>query len=164
MTKKIIIVRHAKSSWTDFNLSDFDRPLDERGLTDAPAMAALLKDTGYVPQKLISSSAVRAKSTANFFANVFGLPLETTEDLYHGEPDDFLEQLALLHEDVSCVALFGHNPGITYLANLIKQAVTDNIPTCGMIICEMPPQTAWKKAKWSKMKLISILTPKNPYP
>ncbi|MBK8627403.1 MAG: hypothetical protein IPN86_18100 [Saprospiraceae bacterium] len=53
MIKKIIIVRHAKSSWTDFSISDFDRPLDERGLTDAPVMAELLKDNGHFPQKII---------------------------------------------------------------------------------------------------------------
>jgi phosphohistidine phosphatase len=164
MTKKIIIVRHAKSSWTDIGLSDFDRPLDERGLRDAPVMADLLKETGHFPEKLISSSAVRAKSTAHYFSKVFDIPVETTRELYHGEPENYIDQLNLLNETTLSIALFGHNPGITYLANLIKPGVTDNIPTCGIIIAEMPKNILWKDVSWSKMKLISILTPKNPHP
>ncbi len=164
MIKKIIIVRHAKSSWTDFSISDFDRPLDERGLTDAPVMAELLKDNGHFPQKIISSSANRAQSTASFFSQTFGIQLETTRELYHGEPEDYIQQLSIINDALHCVALFGHNPGITFLANLIEPGVTSNIPTCGIIIAEMPLEVPWSKVSWSKMKLVKILTPNNPYP
>jgi len=164
MIKKIIIVRHAKSSWTDFTLADFDRPLDARGIKDGPFMAELLMRIGHYPQKLISSAATRAKSTASYFSAVFKIPLETTKDLYHGEPQDYMDQLHVLDESMHCVAMFGHNPGITYLANLIKPNVIDDIPTCGMIIVEMPQDILWSKMTWSDMKLIDILTPKNPNP
>lgn len=162
--KKIIIVRHAKSSWSDFSLSDFERPLDQRGLNDAPVMAEVLKDAGHYPQKIVSSSAVRAKSTASYFSTSFKIPVELVSSLYHGQPMDYLEQIVLLSEDVQCVAYFGHNPGITLLANEIQPGVTDNIPTCGIIVAEMPQEIPWKNAKWSKMKLKHILTPKDPYP
>lgn len=164
VVKKIIIVRHAKSSWSDFSLSDFERPLDERGLRDAPIMTEVLKDAGHFPQKLVSSSAVRAKSTAEFFSKTFQIPIEQVDGLYHGQPDDYLEQMVLLDEQIQCVAFFGHNPGITYLANEIQSGVTDNIPTCGIVVAEMPLEIAWKNADWSKMKLKHILTPKNPSP
>ncbi len=164
MIKKIIIVRHAKSSWSDFSLSDFERPLDQRGLNDAPIMAEILKEAGHYPQKIVSSSAVRAKSTAEYFSKTFQIPVEKIDSLYHGQPDDYLEQIAQLPEDVQCVAFFGHNPGITFLANDIQRGVTDNIPTCGIIVAEMPIEISWKNAKWSNMKLKQILTPKDPYP
>lgn len=164
MIKKIIIVRHAKSSWADFSLSDFERPLDQRGLNDAPIMAEILKNAGHYPQKLVSSSAVRAKSTAAYFSKTFQIPVELADSLYHGEPEDYLDQIELLTEDIHCVAFFGHNPGITYLANEIKNGVSDNIPTCGIIVAEMPIHVLWKDAAWSKMQLKQILTPKDPQP
>lgn len=157
--KKIIIVRHAKSSWVDYSLSDFDRPLDKRGIHDAPVMAERLRDEGHIPQLIFTSSAIRAKSTAAFFAQTFGVKAEETKALYHGEPDDYLEILTRLPEEVNCVALFGHNPGITFIANLIKPGCADNIPTCGIIVAEMPG-TSWEKADWSSMHLVRILFPK----
>lgn len=164
MSKKIIIIRHAKSSWSDFNISDFDRPLDERGLRDAPIMANLLKETGHHPQKLISSAANRAQSTAKYFSKVFDLPIEITKELYHGEPGNYIDQLMDLDNTVHCVALFGHNPGITHIANLIQRGSTDNVPTCGIIIAETIDDTTWQKISWKNMRLINILTPKNPHP
>jgi phosphohistidine phosphatase len=162
--KKIIIVRHAKSSWSDFSLSDFERPLDKRGLNDAPVMAQLLKDAGHFPQKIVSSSAVRAKSTAGYFSDTFRIPVELVDSLYHGQPNDYLDQIVQLPENIQCVAFFGHNPGITYIANDIQSGVTDNVPTCGIIVAEMPIDVEWKNAHWAKMKLKYILTPKDPYP
>lgn len=164
MIKKIIIVRHAKSSWADISLSDFDRSLDQRGLNDAPVMAELLRDTGHYPQKIVSSTAVRAKSTATFFSDIFRIPVEFADSLYHGQPNDYLNQMVQLPENIQCVALFGHNPGITYIANEIQSGVTNNIPTCGIIVAEMPLEVSWKNVHWSKMNLKKILTPKNPYP
>lgn len=161
MTKKIIIIRHAKSSWTDFNLSDFDRTLDDRGLKDAPVMAIRLKEAGHFPDKIITSSAVRAKNTAAYFAKTFSINQEETRLLYHGEPEDYMEQIHMLDENISCIALFGHNPGITHIANLIKPGVTDNLPTCGIIIAEMDGKIKWNNADWDKLKLINIMTPKN---
>ena len=161
MTKKIIIIRHAKSSWTDFSLSDFDRTLDDRGLKDAPVMANRLKEAGHIPNKIITSSAVRAKNTAAYFANALSINKEETRLLYHGEPEDYLEQIQLLDETISCIALVGHNPGITHIANLIKPGVTDNIPTCGIIIAEMDGKIKWNDTDWGKLKLLNIMAPKN---
>ena len=124
MLKKIIILPHAKSSWSDFSLSDFDRPLDQRGLNDAPIMAEVLRDAGHFPQKLLSSSAVRAKSTAAYFSKTFKIPVELVDSLYHGHPDDYLNQIVQLPENIQCVAFFGqfmwHVPQIQYLAQISK--------------------------------------------
>lgn len=157
--KKIIIVRHAKSSWGDFGLSDFNRPLDARGLRDAPEMASKLKKQGHRLDKIISSDALRAKSTAKYFSEEFNVPLSEMHSLYHGEPDDYLNILASLDDQVDCVAMFGHNPGITEIANIIKAGCTTNIPTCGIIILEYNSKL-WLGIDWFKMKMLGIMTPK----
>ena len=154
--KKVIIVRHAKSSWTDFSLSDFDRPLDTRGIHDAQVMAERLKEAGFLPDKIISSNAVRAKTTAGYFSNVFDISMEETNDLYHGLPDDYLDIIKAQDQKVGTIALFGHNPGITIIANLIKIGCTDNIPTCGIVIAELGDDN-WSEAEWQKMKLLHLL-------
>ena len=157
--KQVIIVRHAKSSWSDFSLSDFERPLNTRGLHDAPMMAERLHQLGYSPQKLCTSNAVRAKETAQFFSKLNNVPLDLYSELYHGEPDDYINVMSALDESVECAVFFGHNPGITYVANLIKPGCTDNIPTCGIIIASYPG--TWSNANWEKMKLVELLYPNN---
>ena len=88
--KQVIIIRHAKSSWSDFSLSDFERPLDTRGLHDAPLMAERLKNLGYLPQKLCSSNAARAKETSQYFSKINNLPIDLYPNLYHGSPEDYI--------------------------------------------------------------------------
>lgn len=157
--KKIIIVRHAKSSWSDFSISDFERPLDSRGLVNAPYMVEKLKQAGHFPQIIFSSPAVRARTTAEFFSKGFGVPVWEEKSLYHGGPDDFLACLQSVNEDINCVALFGHNPGITFIANMIKNGVTNNIPTCGIIVAT-ELKGSWKDIRWNKLQLLQIMQPK----
>lgn len=156
--KQVIIVRHAKSSWSDFSLSDFERPLDTRGLHDAPIMAERLKKLGYTPQKLCSSNAVRALETAQYFSTINSIALDLYPSLYHGVPDDYMEVMSELDESIQSAAFFGHNPGITFIANLIKPGCTDNIPTCGIIIATYPTGK-WSEVSWKKMILVELLYP-----
>jgi len=157
--KNIIIVRHAKSSWSDFSLSDFNRPLDKRGIHDAPFMAQKLKELGYKPDHIFTSDAVRAKTTAQSFQLLFDVPMTEVHSLYHGDPEDYLDVLRELDNDLGTVALFGHNPGITYIANLILPGVTENIPTCGIIIAKFESQS-WDAVNWKELHLQKILVPK----
>ena len=161
MQKKIYIVRHAKSSWTNMGLSDFDRPLDDRGERDAPVMADFLSQQGVLPDIMISSPAKRAKTTALIFSDVFHKKLNFAENLYHGEPDDYLQHIQLLDESIHSVMLFGHNPGITYIAHLVKPHSTDNVSTCGVLDLSMDAQIPWEKADWSVMSLDGLFNPKN---
>jgi phosphohistidine phosphatase len=157
--KKVIIVRHAKSSWDDFRMTDFDRPLDQRGLRDAPNMAKLLKAEGLKPDIIYTSDANRAQTTANFFASEFDMEINKKHSLYHGAPDDYLDVIRMENDQYQTIALFGHNPGITFLTNLISSGSTDNIPTCGIIIAGYVGKL-WSDCDWSGLKLIKILTPK----
>ena len=158
--KKIIIIRHAKSSWTDISLTDFERTLDPRGLSDAPMMADRLKSSGYFPEIIVSSDAVRAKTTAGYFADSFGLQLKIDPKLYHGQSENYLNALAEMNDQISTIALVGHNPGITHIANLIAPGCTNNIPTCGIIIASSAKNN-WSSMSWKDMHLDVLLFPKN---
>jgi phosphohistidine phosphatase len=70
--KKLTLIRHAKSSWIDYGLRDHDRPLAERGIRDAPFMAQLLASRAWLPDALVSSTALRARTTAGYFAAALG--------------------------------------------------------------------------------------------
>ena len=115
--KTLLIVRHAKSSWDHPDLSDHDRPLNQRGKMDAPLMGELLKDEDVVPDLMISSTAKRAKKTAELIAEAAGFDgkLLTTRTFYHADPDLYIEVLRSLPEDVNRVMIVGHNPGMEEL-------------------------------------------------
>jgi phosphohistidine phosphatase len=157
--KNIVFVRHAKSSWTNLAPTDFERPLDTRGFHDAPIMAKRLETIGIKPQKLITSSAIRATTTADYFASVFNLKKEETKSLYHAPPETYLDVLSTLEEEIMSVIIFGHNPGITEICHLLGQTSTDNIPTCGIMISEYSGD--WEKITWQKMHLKTLLFPKD---
>lgn len=158
--KTIIFVRHAKSSWTDFRLSDFDRPLDERGVMDAPVMALKLKSAGVHPDLIISSPANRALTTANIFAEQFGCPVITDKDLYHGFPENYLNALQNTASDIQTVALFGHNPGLTVLTNIIHPEGIDNLPTCGVVVAKVLGDKKWDDVTFDDLQFVTMLYPK----
>lgn len=134
--KTLLIIRHAKSSWEIGTLTDFERPLNERGKKDAPAMAQRLKDKKIVIDSLVSSPAKRAKKTAELFADVYEYKKDDIlfiSKLYHAGADIFFEVAEGLHNTFNTVAIFSHNPGITEFVNLLTSDVKiDNMPTCGI--------------------------------
>lgn len=134
--KHLYLIRHAKSSWTDSSLKDFDRVLNERGEKDAPKMAHHFKKKIKTPDLFISSSAKRAMKTCKIFAHEFDVKTEDIifiNELYLAPPNLILNTILNIDDKYKSVALFGHNPGITELANaLIENISIDNIPTCGV--------------------------------
>ena len=133
MHKTAYLVRHAKSSWDDFSLSDFDRPLNDRGRRDAPIMAKNLWSKVPDIDLFICSGAKRARETCAYF--IKGVPKEKvlyTDHLYHAGPDEILEVLYGIDRSIDTVVLFGHNPGFTYMHNRYADDLLDNLPTCGI--------------------------------
>jgi phosphohistidine phosphatase len=112
--KTLLIMRHAKSSWNNNQLSDHDRPLNGRGKEDAPAMGKLLRDEDVVPDLIITSTAKRALATAEAVALAadFAGELQKTRQFYHADPDDYIELLQTVADSFSCVMVVGHNPGM----------------------------------------------------
>ena len=118
--KKITLIRHAKSSWSDMSLKDHDRPLNDRGKRDAPFMAKMMASRGWSPDALVSSTANRAFTTASHL-------------------------IANLDKQWNSVAFFGHNPTFTSVVNLFYQDdYLGNLPTCGIVEIEDPTAENWE--------------------
>lgn len=138
--KTLTIVRHAKSSWKDATLSDRERPLNGRGEHDAPMMGARLVASGIRPSLLISSPAVRAWTTAKIVATEIGYPrefLQREARLYLAGVNDILDVLREQDTGFNSIMIFGHNPGLTSLANRFVPGLTSNLPTCGIVSIDL---------------------------
>lgn len=149
-TKSLLIVRHAKSSWADLAQKDFDRPLNERGKKDAPAMAKRLhKEKDIKLDAIISSPAKRAFATAKFFAEEFDVKKKNIiewPDLYEASIEKFYEAVNNLNDDYTTVALFSHNPGITAFVNELTKTRIDDMPTCAVFALHIKAKS-WKDFK-----------------
>jgi phosphohistidine phosphatase len=131
--KSILLIRHAKSSWDDPSISDFDRPLNDRGKKNAPEMAVRLHDRGIRLDMLVSSPAKRAKQTAKAFQKILDVErLEFVDELYLAAPATFAKVIRELPGEVNSVAIFSHNPGITDFANSLSTTRIDNMPTASV--------------------------------
>ncbi len=115
--KTLLVMRHAKSSWSNDSLSDHERPLNERGLRDAPRMGALLNDEECVPQKIISSTAKRAMMTSEqiMLSTHFEGEIEYESDFYLASPETYILKCQQLDDAIDIVMVVGHNPGMEAL-------------------------------------------------
>jgi phosphohistidine phosphatase len=136
--KTLVIIRHAKSSWDDTSMSDIDRPLNDRGKHDAPAMAKRLIKAGVAIDRFVSSPAKRARQTAELFAHEYEVKekkIRFIPELYHATEPAFEAVVDDLDDDDDTVAIFSHNPGITAFVNTLTSAIRiDNMPTCGVFV------------------------------
>ena len=163
--KALYIIRHAKSSWDDDRLSDFDRPLNERGKRDAPSMGKRLKERDVVPDMVLSSPAKRALSTAKKITNALGFDSEkikTDRRLYHADSEMILLLVQEIKNKHQTALVFGHNPGLTDFANSVMtdKMFIDNIPTCG-VVAFLFDVSDWKDVKRKSGKIIFFDYPKN---
>jgi len=142
--KTLLLMRHAKSSFKDGSMPDFERPLSKRGEKDAPRMGKLLREKDLVPDLIIASSAVRAKATAELVAEKSGYKGEILNagDLYLGEPAAYLDALRNLDDDVETVLIIGHNPGLETLLQILTDKV-ESLSTAAIAHLEVPLRT-WK--------------------
>ncbi len=143
--KSLLLVRHAKSSW-DYDVDDFDRPLNTRGFLDAPEMAKRLKKKDIIIDTFVSSPAKRAYTTCVYFTKAFDVKSEKIvciENLYEPEQSAFTSAILQLPATANCVAIFSHNPGITDFANSLTTHRLDDMPTCA-IFAVTANITTWK--------------------
>jgi phosphohistidine phosphatase len=146
--KTLVILRHAKAVPKDPNLSDHDRPLDKVGEDDALRMGKLMKDKDMIPSLIISSTATRAKITAQLVAKGFGYQgdIVLNQSLYEAKPKDYLATLETLSDRYSSVLIVGHNPTVEDTI----QILTDSpdvvaIPSCALAHLSLPIE------KWSDL-------------
>ena len=158
--KKLLIVRHSKSSWSDPYLSDFDRPLNKRGNRDGKLMAEFLLKRINNIDKLISSSSKRTRETSEFFKKKINIKVENyTDKLYHASYDDIIDLLNQVKDDVRSLILIGHNPGLTQLVNFFTEVNLYNLPTTGIVVINFMIDK-WKNIKDSKGNIEIIKFPK----
>jgi len=159
---KLWLIRHAKSSWTQAGLTDFERPLNGRGERDGPKVAAWLATLDHPATWIWTSPAVRALATTNFVQQGFGLDSTSTVplgELYHASPEDILDVIRQTPSDTNSVAVVAHNPGLTYLANALGTSpATDNLPTFGIARFECP--TPWRSLQSGGATLDFLQGPK----
>lgn len=144
MLRRLTLLRHAKSSWQESGTSDHDRPLNQRGERDAPVMGRRLLARGARPSLILTSTALRARHTAQIIARELGYPgefLQREPELYLATPDQILAVLARQADSFRNIIVCGHNPGLTELANRLTDSDIDNIPTCGMVEIELKLQS-----------------------
>ena len=137
--KTLLILRHAKSSWNNAQLTDYERPLNKRGKTDAPRMGRLLREQDLVPDLIISSSAERALTTAEAVALASGYEqeIQSTRSFYHADPEAYLDVLRQLDDSLERVMVVGHNPGMEELLEELT-GVWEQMPTAALAQISLP--------------------------
>lgn len=171
--KYLTLVRHAKSSWDDRSLKDHDRPLNERGRKHAPMMGRFIART-YLgtngvpavlpqPDRLISSTALRAVTTAQLMQPELGVGSEIIAlepRAYLAEPKTLLQIVREFPDSWNHAMIFGHNPGISQFSeDLLKRDLLEEMPTCAAVLMELP-WDAWAATDWKEARLIGYITPK----
>ena len=158
--KTLYIIRHAKSSWKDMSLDDYDRPLNKRGKLNAPLMGSRLKKETVKPDIILSSPAKRAKSTAKIIAKKlkYSKKIVFNEDVYESSPSKLHKILTKIDDKNSIVFLFGHNPELNMLAENYVD-FDENIVTCGVVEIEFDCKR-WTDIGKKNAKLISFDYPK----
>ncbi|HQQ97031.1 MAG TPA: histidine phosphatase family protein [Cyclobacteriaceae bacterium] len=147
MKRTLLLIRHAKSSWDNPDLADFDRPLNERGLRDAPRMGERLNQRDINPDIIISSEAVRAMETAKVLAHRLQYAerkIVADSKLYHADEETLLHHVHRIPDEHRIAILVGHNPGLTEFAALLLEDFEEDIPTCGIVAITFPVDS-WKK-------------------
>jgi phosphohistidine phosphatase len=160
--KTLLLLRHAKSSWNDKALCDHDRPLNQRGQADAPRVGAWLFDAGLVPDLVLSSTAVRAQTTARLVAESAGYngEIQLQRELYHADCDDFLEALHGLAGSVNSAMVVGHNPGLEEFLELLT-GLHDAVPTAALAHIELPIDDWRNLTRKTRGRLVRLWRPKD---
>lgn len=161
--KHLLIIRHAKSSWDLTAFTDYDRQLNERGHNDAPMMAKRLIDKQIAIDALVSSTAVRALTTATYFAAIYQqkeAAILKFDELYNASAGTILKVVTGLSKTIETAALFAHNPGVTDFANTLTTTQIDNMPTCGIFAVKANCDS-WADFKNAKKEFWFFDYPKN---
>lgn len=164
MPKRLILIRHAKSSW-DAPLDDHSRTLNDRGRRNAVAIGGWLAAKGYVPDHIYTSDAARTLETTDRLATGLGTEPEVTaiSQMYHGSPAALMKVLQGAQGDT--IALIAHNPGIAFFAEQIVAQEPDHprfadYPTCATLVCDFPIEE-WAKTVARSAHVVDFVVPKD---
>ena len=157
---RLILMRHAKSSWDQIGLDDYERPLNARGRQAASAMGDWLRSKNHLPDWALVSSSKRTRETFD----QLGLSCQVAylDGLYHASPDAMLAALRLAH--ATNVLMIGHNPGIAIFANQIVRTPIDHLraqdfPTCATLVTDIQ-RVSWKDVSWGDGQVVDFRIPR----
>lgn len=161
--KQLLLIRHGKSDWDHPGLADHDRPLNDRGRRDCPRMAEALKSRGIVPDRIVTSTALRAATTAEAIAGELGVDSGTIArrpELYLAAPQVILRVIQGLDESAGTVFVFGHNPGMhEAVGRLCGGEAVDDFPTLAVARIELDVDH-WGAVEWGDGVLLECLVPR----
>ncbi|MDX3959852.1 histidine phosphatase family protein [Aliarcobacter skirrowii] len=159
--RELILIRHAKSDWSNPLLDDFERPLNKRGEKNAPFMAKILKKELQKPDLIISSPSFRTKLTLEYFLKEFEYKGEVIfeKSIYEAPFENLLKVIKNIDDKYKTIFLIGHNPGLNDLANFLLGSFEDNIPTSGVLKIDFDTNS-WKNISKDNSKLIFFKYPK----
>lgn len=153
--KKIILIRHGKSSW-EHNVSDLDRPLKKRGKSDAEIVSNNFKSKNYSIDKVFTSNAKRAYSTCKIFQNQLNWDenlISIDESLYDFSGESVLRFVSNLDNNLNTVVIFGHNHAFTSIVNMYGDRYINNLPTSGLVVLNFNVES-WEFVKYGRTELI----------
>lgn len=159
--KTIYLLRHAKSSWDDESLSDFDRPLNQRGLTAAPFMGEVMAGRGYLPSAVISSPAKRAAATAALVHEAGGFPgvIRYDERIYEASPGTLTAVASQLDDSLASAMIVGHNPGMeSFIRRLTGES--EQMPTAALAVIRLNIDS-WNEIGAGSGILVEVIRPRD---
>lgn len=163
-TKKVLMMRHAKSSWDNPGLRDFDRPLNKRGKRDAPRMGQYLKELQLIPDQIFSSPAQRAKSTILKVIDELDLPASKIvwdENLYFNGSQSYIDAIRNAHDSSEIVMTVGHNPMTEDAISTLSGNTANKSIKTATIACFEFEVNSWKDVTFGPESLKWIMWPKD---
>jgi phosphohistidine phosphatase len=164
--RTLYLLRHAKSSWDDPDLGDFDRPLAPRGIDATQRIAAHMREQGIAPEVVLCSPAVRTKETLAGLGDPLGSARVSLErDMYEAHETDLLAVLRTVGSEVESVLMIGHNPSIQRLALLLCAEgellgrVRSKYPTAALATLAIE-SADWHRLRMGDATLEAFVTPK----
>ncbi len=159
--KTLLLLRHAKSSWKESHLADHDRPLNKRGQSDAPRIGTLIVQEHIQPDLIVSSTALRARSTAEAVADFCCHPeaINEVRDLYLAPPMTYIETAQCFPNHLDRVMMVGHNPGISQLLYRLT-GCDEDFPTAALAQIEIPVEDWGDLCETTRGELIAFWRPR----
>lgn len=159
--KTLFVLRHAKSSWDDSSLADFDRPLNDRGKTAAPFMGGIMAERDLHPDVILSSPAVRARETASLVKKAGKLDAEIRfeERIYEASPPTLKQVVAGIDDEFRSAMIVGHNPGMEGFIRLLTGRL-EAMPTAALAIIDLDI-ARWEDINTDRGTLRQVIRPKD---
>ncbi|NNE00195.1 MAG: histidine phosphatase family protein [Pirellulaceae bacterium] len=157
----LILMRHAKSDWSDGSLSDHDRPLNARGRRDTPRMANWLDQNDYRPDRILCSTAERTRETVALLCDTWSAEVDVadTQALYLASPDSILRTILDDGNDAKCLMVVAHNPGMTHLASVLADRSVD-MPTAAVASFRVSADHWYELNSDTEYQLLDFMRPK----